>query len=187
MRRLIRDSLALAGSVVGMTGLADLLLARLARSGRFDPATRTSIVVDAPIDAVWARAADVERQPEWMAEMSDLRVLTDPPLGVGSRGRATVTVCCLSVTDTVTITAFEPPRRFAVRHEGRVVGDGLIALAVRAAGGSTIVEWEERLLPPLFPYLGAAVMRPVLRRVFSRDLERLAALVEGEAGHHARA
>ena len=177
MRRLVRDALALAGFVVGMAGLLDLVLARLARAGMYDPTIRVSAEVEAPIEAVWDVVADVDGQPEWMTEMSDLRMLTDPPLGVGSRGEATVTVAGISTTDPVTISVFEPPRRFGILHEGRIRGDGLIALASRAAGGPTIVEWEERLFPPVFPYVGAAVMRPVLRRIFRGDLVRLAALV----------
>jgi hypothetical protein len=53
-------------------------------------------------------------------------------------------------------------------------------------GGPTIVEWEERLLPPVFPYVGAAIMRPVLRRVFQGDLERLATMVAVERAARAR-
>ena len=185
MRRLVRDALALAGFVVGMAGLADLLLARLARSGVCDPTIRVSREIDAPIEAVWAVVSDIDRQPEWMAEMSDLRMSAEPPLGVGSRGKATVTVAGISTTDPVTISEFEPPRRFGVRHEGRISGDGLIALAARAVGGPTIVEWEERLVPPVFPHLGAAFMRPVLRRVFDADLERLADLVADDGAARA--
>ena len=180
MRRPIRNALALAGFVVGMAGLADLILARLAREGMVDPSIHVGTEVDAPIDAVWAVAADVERQPEWMTEMSDLRMETPGPVRVGSRGSATVTVAGISTTDPVTVTVFEPPRRFGVSHEGRIRGDGMISLAARSAGGPTIVEWQERLLPPVFPYLGAFLMRPFLRRVFRDDLERLAAMVEDE-------
>jgi uncharacterized protein YndB with AHSA1/START domain len=177
VKRLVRDALALAGFVVGMTGLADLVLARLARAGLHDPSIRVATEIDAPIEAVWEVVSDVDRQPEWMTEMSDLQMLTEPPLAVGSRGEATVTVAGISTTDPVTISVFEPPRRFGIVHEGRIRGDGLIALASRAAGGPTIVAWEERLFPPVFPYVGAAVMRPVLRRIFQADLTRLASIV----------
>jgi hypothetical protein len=180
VKRLLRDGLALAGFVVGMTGSLDKLLAWLARAGLYDPTIRMSAEVDAPIETVWDVVADVGRQPEWMAEMSDLRMLTDPPLGVGSRGEATVTIAGISTTDPVTVSLFQPPRRYGIVHEGRISGDGLIALASRAVGGPTIVEWEERLFPPVFPYVGAAVMRPVLRRIFQGDLDRLATMVAAE-------
>jgi hypothetical protein len=186
VKRLLRDGLALAGFVVGMTGSLDKLLAWLARAGLYDPTIRMSAEVDAPIETVWDVVADVGRQPEWMAEMSDLRMLTDPPLGVGSRGEATVTIAGISTTDPVTVSLFQPPRRYGIVHEGRISGDGLIALASRAVGGPTIVEWEERLFPPVFPYVGAAVMRPVLRRIFQGDLDRLAAMVAAERARHAR-
>ena len=45
-------------------------------------------------------------------------------------------------------------------------------------GTTTIVRWEETLVPPLLPDLGALLQAPVLRAIFQADLHHLKALVE---------
>ena len=76
------------------------------------------------------------------------------------------------------MTAFEPPTRFAIRHEGLFTGGGLITLEPGADGTTTIVRWDETLVPPLLPELGALLQAPVLRPIFQADLHRLKRLVE---------
>ena len=136
------------------------------------------VVIDAPIERVWNVLADIERQPEWMDEMKSVRMTTPPPTGVGSRGEATVRIFGISVTDPVTITEFEPPHRLAVRHEGLFTGGGSITLESGVDGSSTIVRWEETLIPPLLPHLGAMLQRPVLAIIFQQDLHNLRTLIE---------
>jgi len=84
----------------------------------------------------------------------------------------------ISTTDPVTITEFEPPTRFAIRHEGSFTGGGVITLESGVDGTTTIVRWEETLIGPVFPYLGAIVQKPILGAIFQADLERLRAIVE---------
>lgn len=52
----------------------------------------SEVRIAAPRDEVWAILADVQRQPEWMKDALSIEVLTDPPLGVGTKkiGRAHV-------------------------------------------------------------------------------------------------
>lgn len=139
------------------------------------------IVIDSPIERVWAEIADIERQPRWMHDMKSVRLTTPPPIGVGTSGVSTVRVFGIAVTDPVTITEFEPPTRFALRHEGAVSGSGLITLERGADGSTTIVRWDERLVAPLLPHLGAAVFQRVFGPIFQADLVRLRDLVESGA------
>jgi hypothetical protein len=81
----------------------------------------------------------------------------------------------------VTVTDVEPPRRYAIRHEGTFKGEGIITLEPGADGSTTIVRWEETIVPPFLPDLGAVVGAPVLRSIFQADLERLKRLVETAA------
>jgi hypothetical protein len=123
--------------------------------------------------------SDIEEQPRWMHEMKAVRMLTPPPVGVGSRGEADVRVLGIGVTDPVTITEWDPPHRFAVRHEGVFTGGGVISRESGADGTTTIVRWEETLIPPVLPRLGDIAQRPVLGAIFRADLQRLRRLVEG--------
>lgn len=170
--------LLLLAAIVGLKAwLWDRLLAHR-RGARTPEPVRTLVVVDAPIDETWAVVSDIPLQPEWMHEMKDVRLTTPGPTHVGTRGEATVRIAGLCVTDRVEVTAFDPPTRFAIRHEGLFTGGGLITLEPGAGGTTTVVRWDETLVPPLLPELGALVLTPVLRSIFQADLHRLKRLVE---------
>ena len=170
---------------LGLLGLPaafglDWLIAR-SRNGRAPDAMRMLVVVDAPIERVWAAVADVPFQVEWMTEMTELTL--DPPgkAHVGQRGLATVKIMGISVTDPVEVSELEPPRRYAIRHLGLFKGGGLITLEPGADGSTTILRWDETLVPPILPQLGALVQAPILQSIFQADLERLKGLVEDGA------
>ena len=74
----------------------------------------------------------------------------------------------ITVTDPVTITEFEPPHRYAISHDGTFKGHGLITLEAGADGTTTIVRWDEVLIPPVLAHLGALVDDPGPRPPSSR-------------------
>lgn len=153
---------------------------RAAADGRASPEpVRSLAVIEAPIETVWAVIADIAGQPRWMTDMKSVRIETPGPVGVGTRGLATIRMLGMPVRDPVVITAFEPPSRFAVRHEGWFAGDGVIELEPGADGTTTIVRWAESVVPPVLPWLGTAALRPLFSAVFQADLGRLTTLIEG--------
>jgi uncharacterized membrane protein len=176
IRALLR--LGLLGAVLAW--LADAGLRRMARGGPPAP-FRSLAVIDAPIDRAWTELADIEGQPRWMHEMKSVRLLTPPPVGVGTRGDATVRIFGLGVTDPVEITEFAPPTRFAIRHEGAFTGGGVITLEPGADGTTTIVRWDETLIAPALPYLWAVMAAPLVGGIFQADLLRFRDLVEASA------
>jgi len=139
---------------------------------------RSMVVIEAPIQRVWDELADIEGQPRWMTEMKAVRILTPGPIGVGTRGEADVRILGIGVSDPVEIVEFSPPRRFAIQHAGLFSGGGVIELQAGSDGRSTIVTWDETLVPPLLPELGALVQRPILAAVFQADLGRFRELLE---------
>lgn len=168
-------------AALGLLGLPvafalDRLLAHL-RGAAPEP-MRMLVVIDRPIDVVWAAVADVPFQVEWMAEMREL--VLDPPgkAHVGQRGTATVQIMGVALSDPVEITELVPPHRYAIRHLGLFKGGGVITLEPGADGTTTIIRWDETLIPPLLPHLGGLVQAPILRSIFQADLERLKELVE---------
>ena len=174
---MIRGALRLALVGAGIGYALDRILAN--QSGGADPdPIESMIVIDAPIERVWAEVAAIEGQPRWMHDMKSVRVLTPGWVSVGTEAVAEVRIFGISVKDPVRITEFEPPHRFAISHEGSFKGRGLITLESGADGTTTIVRWEERLIPPLLPHLGALVMTPTLGSIFQADLVRLKELVE---------
>jgi hypothetical protein len=110
--------------------------------------------------------------------MKAVRILTPGPVRVGTRSEGTIRILGITVTDPVEISAFDPPNRFAVRHEGFFEGHGEITLEPGADGTTTIVRWSETLIPPVLPWLWSEANRPIFGYVFQRDLEHLRELVE---------
>jgi uncharacterized membrane protein len=176
IRALVR--FAAVGAVIGW--IAEQVLARRAEGAAPAP-FRSLAVVDAPIERVWEALADIEAQPRWMREMKSVRLLTPPPIGVGTRGEATVRIFGIGVTDPVEITAFDPPSRFAIRHEGAFEGGGVITLEAGSDGSTTIVRWDETLIAPALPHLWARLSAPIMERIFQDDLLRFRDLVESGA------
>jgi len=173
IRALLR--LAILGAIAAW--LLDRWLADRRGSALPEP-IRSLVVIEAPIDRVWDVIADVEGQPGWMHDLRSVRIETPGPVRAGTRAVGRVRILGIAVEDPVEITEFEPPTRFAIAHEGLFSGAGLITLEPGADGTTTIVRWEELLVPPILPDLWGLVLRPVLADVFQRDLERLRALVE---------
>ena len=159
-----------AGAFVVDRGLARILPA---------PARGLEMRVEiaAPVQAVWDITADIGRQPEWMREMKSVRILTPGPIGVGTRGEATVRIFGISVNDPVVVTGWRPPHEFAIAHGGLFSGGGRITLR-EGVPGTTILEWHEELVPPLLASLGSLVQWPILHWIFQDDLYRLRDLIE---------
>ncbi|MEO8228372.1 MAG: SRPBCC family protein [Chloroflexota bacterium] len=141
---------------------------------------RTRVEIDAPITTVWSRLADIATQPEWMTEMKAVRMITQDPVGVGTRAEADVRILGITVVDPIEVVEFSPPHRFAIRHDGRFEGSGLITLDTLDGGRRTRVDWAETLVPPVLPTLGAMIQSPIFQRIFQADLERLKTLVESD-------
>jgi uncharacterized membrane protein len=174
---MLRRLFLLAVNAAAAAFAADRLLARR-RGDRPPEPLRMMVVVDAPLQETWDVVADIPLQIEWMTEMRSITITTPGLTRVGTRGEATVRIAGISVTDPVEVTEFTPPHRYAIRHEGLFTGGGLITLEAGADGRTTIVRWEETLIPPLLPELGALVQAPILRSIFQADLHRLKRLVE---------
>jgi uncharacterized membrane protein len=177
---MIRGALRLALAGAGISYALDRVLAKQADGAEPDP-IESMIVIDAPIERVWAEVAAIEGQPRWMHDMKSVRVLTPGYVKVGTEAIAEVRIFGITVNDPVHITEFEPPHRFAISHDGSFKGSGLITLESGADGTTTIVRWEERLVPPLLPHLGALALSPTLGAIFQADLVRLKELVETDS------
>lgn len=174
---MIRGALRITVLGLAVGFIADRWL-RVRAGGLPPPPFSSLVVIDAPIDRVWTALADIEAQPRWMHEMKSVRLLTPPPVGVGTRGEATVRIFGLGTTDPVEITEFQPPHRFAIRHEGTFTGGGLITLESGADGSATIVRWDETLIAPFLPHAWALAAAPVMTGIFQADLLRFRDLVE---------
>jgi hypothetical protein len=111
-----------------------------------------------------------------MADARSIEFLGAARSGPGTTMRVATRLGPLRTTDTIVVTAWEPPRRIEVEHRGKFTGRGAFRLDP-SAPDSTRFTWEEQVRFPW--YLGgpaaALAARPVFRLVWRRNLERLRA------------
>jgi hypothetical protein len=113
-----------------------------------------------------------------MREIREVRVTTSFREGVGVEARAAIRIAGITTEDRIRVTRWEPPWILEITHLGWVAGTGYMELSPTAEGCALF--WREHLLPPWgwLGRMGMRVLRPVMRRVFASDLERLRQLVE---------
>lgn len=132
------------------------------------------VVINAPLERVWAAAADLESHAEWMADAESIQFLTARRRGVGTRMEVATRVGPFRTKDVMEVTEWEDRSRIGVRHSGLVTGRGAFHLeAVDPA--TTKFTWQERLTFPW--YLGgpltALFAAPVLAAIWRRNLRGL--------------
>ena len=143
---------------------------------------RVVTMLDASPDTVWADVADIGSHVEWMADATAIRFVSAQTSGVGTTFECDTKVGPFKLTDVMEITEWAPGKVMGVRHTGLVTGTGRFTLK-KATGGRTQFQWKEKLV---FPWwmggpVGAFVSKPVLARIWRRNLTRLATASRREA------
>lgn len=120
----------------------------------------------------------MEDHAEWMKDARAVEFLGDQRRGIGTRMRVTTRVGPLRTTDVMELTEWEPPSVIGVSHRGLIGGAGVFRLEPEGEG--TRFEWSEDLRFPWFlgGPAGAFLARPILRRVWRGNLQRLKERVE---------
>ena len=130
-----------------------------------------SLVIDAPINKVWAALADWESQGEWMLQTT-VEVTSDIREGVGTSIAAFTGIGKLGIMDHMTVTSWNPPTICDVVHTGAIIkGTGRFELTALSEN-STHFDWSEEILAPraifllIAPglYAGVRISLSALRR-----------------------
>ncbi len=146
-----------------------------------------SIDIPAPPQEVWDYAADLARNPEWMADAESIAFTSAQTEGVGTTFDCLTKIGPISTTDKIEVSEWDPPNTLGIVHRGAVTGTGRFTLSPTAEG--THFTWSEDLTLPW--YFGARMgQRPasmVLERVWRRNLRTLRARIlerqQGPTGH----
>lgn len=136
---------------------------------------RLEATLPAPVERAWQELADWQAYPHWMPDVAWVRPV-GPQRGLGMRLAVRTRVLGIPlVTDTMAVTAWEPPTRMAISHQGLVRGSAEWLL--EPAGDGTLFRWIEelRMAPPLLGEVALTIYRPILIRTFRRSIRNLAA------------
>lgn len=135
-----------------------------------------------PPEIVWDLITDWEHQDDWMLEAADFRVIGEQRTGIGVEAEATIRIAGITTRDRVRVVGWDPHHRLAIRHLGWVSGTGELFLTP-IDEKTTFLFWREDLEPPLglVGAVGMTLFRPLMRRIFRRDLRILEGLVRARA------
>jgi len=136
---------------------------------------RVSIDIAASRQEVWDEVSVIESHTEWMTDAERIDFMTDERSGLGTEIAVLTKVGPFKTTDHMTFTEWQPPATMAVEHRGIFTGFGRFSLDV-VDHDLTRLSWEEVIRFPW--YLGgpisALIARPILSRIWRRNLERFA-------------
>ena len=141
---------------------------------------RVAVDIDASPRRVWSVLEDISSHVRWMDDAVAIRFTSRRTAGVGTTFECDTKVGPLALVDHMEVTEWRPAKAMAIRHVGLVTGHGRFTLSPRRLGRRTRFVWSERLR---FPWwmggpVGATVAKPILRRIWRRDLDNLKRLVE---------
>jgi hypothetical protein len=142
---------------------------------------RVAVEIDATPAQVWSVVEPIERHVDWMADAEAIRFTGDRTRGLGTTFECDTKVGPITLTDEMSITAWEPGRRMGVQHTGIVTGSGVFELEPIDLDRRTRFVWTEQLTFPWYlgGRLGEAIGGPlVMKPIWRRNLRRLKALVE---------
>jgi len=140
-------------------------------------------VINAPIETVFERASDVYKWTDQISAITNVEVLTDGPVGVGTSFRETRVLFKREATEEMTFSEFDPPTGFTLiasscgseyvtKHTFEPV-EGGTRLTINFGGTpKTLVA---KLVTPMM-----AIMKKTLIKCLESDLNDLAKVCEAE-------
>lgn len=138
------------------------------------------ITVDAGPDKVFAYVSDLTKLPDWGQFSTGVRQTSSGPVGVGSTFE-TDGKQFGKHTDKVTVTEYEPGKKFTVEVTGDA-GHVRNGFELTDLGGSTrLSKFQEFIAPAMSTKIFSPVVRRVAPKGLMKDLVSIKARIEGSA------
>lgn len=146
----------------------------------------TTTRINAPRERVFELFTDLRCAPQRVKAIDKIDVLTEGPIGKGTRFAETRTMFGRSHTETMEITGWNPPHSYTVSAEScgsRYLTHFTFRADAGASGGATIVEvtftaTPIRFMAKLMSFM-LVLMKNTCRKMFEKDMADLKAVAEG--------
>ena len=125
-------------------------------------------IIDAPRELVFEQFTDLERAPQRISGIDELEILTDGPIGVGTRFRETRTMFGKKATEVMEFVAFDRPAAYELHAESR--GSRYrTRFEFEDNAGATRVRMSFHATPLTLP---ARIMGCIVRSMFAGTIRR---------------
>jgi uncharacterized membrane protein len=139
-----------------------------------------SIIINRPIEVVFAYATDVKRFPEWAATVREAEQTSSGPMAAGATVRTVIQFLGRRLTVDQVITDFEPNRTMASKSLSGPVS-GVITTSFEPANGGTKVTWAIEGESKGFFGMADPLLGQIFKRQIEAQLGTLKDLLEGSA------
>ena len=137
-----------------------------------------SVTINRPIEEVFAYASNIERQPEWVAPLSESRKTTSGPTRVGTTYQQVAKFLGRRIEMECEITAYEPPAVYAFRAKnGPMNMEMRFTLTSEGAQTTRVTQVVEGESGGVFK-LADPIMARTMKKQFAADLETLKTSLE---------
>ena len=137
--------------------------------------------IEAPPEKVFEQATDIPKWPEQMEGIVRVEMLTDGPIGMGTKFRETRVMFKREATEEMEVTGFNPPHSYAVGAESHGCRYHT-EFTFKPNGGGTDVEMVFEATPlTVLAKTMSAMMKPMLGKmaeICGKDLDDLKASIE---------
>lgn len=140
--------------------------------------------INAPPETVFARATDMEHTAEIISGIEKVEILTDGPVGLGTRFRETRIMLGREAVEEMEFIVFEPPHRYvlgAASHGSRYRTEFVFA---EKEGGTDMTLHFEGTPLTFFAKIMTFLMKPMMKKMAdmcAADLEDLKKAIESGA------
>ncbi len=138
-----------------------------------------SIVVNRPIEEVFAYIADTEKMPQWAAEVVDAKKTSEGPVGVGTTLTVAVKVLGRRVENTHEVTMFVPNSKFAFKTTSGPI-PSVATETVEAVEGGTRFSIVAEAEPGGFFKLAEPIVERMIQRQWGTNIVNLKELLESQ-------
>jgi carbon monoxide dehydrogenase subunit G len=140
--------------------------------------------INAPVEKVFAVASDVEHAPEVISTITKMEVLTDGPVGVGTRFRETRVMFGKEATEEMEFSVFDPPRSYTLVADSH--GCHYVStFRFTPEGAGTRVDFEftgdaHSFGAKVMSAVMGPLMKGTMRKMLAKDLGELKRSIEAQ-------
>jgi uncharacterized membrane protein len=139
----------------------------------------SSVVINRPLEEVFAFATDIEKLPQWMAELVEAKQTSEGPLGVGTTVSAVAKPLGRRAESTQVVVEYQPNRKFAFKSTSGPVASEDETTFESVAGGTKLTRVTEAEMVGFFKLAEPLVVR-MMQRQFDTNYATLKDLLEAQ-------
>ena len=142
--------------------------------------TETSIIINRPIEEVFAVVSNLENNPKWSSTFLEVKKTSEGPIGVGTTWQAAQKALGQRLESEVEVTEYEPNRKCAQKSKSGPIPAKIWQTYEPVEGGTQVTVALEAEVGGFFK-LAEPLVKTMVKRNIETDFANLKDLMESHA------